>query len=176
MSKRRDQDFLGDIREAIQRIAAYTEDMTYEQFMKDSKTQDAVIRNLEVIGEATKNLSDRLRKAHPQIPWRDLAGMRDKMIHHYFTHDLAKAKYICDRIAIMYLGKMVELGPLRDVYANPSHPCTMALSPCLISGPGEGASSRRARSQTPSTHPRAAASTPAAPTQRGFAARRSRNW
>lgn len=84
MFKRRDQDFLGDIREAIQRIAAYTEGMTYEQFMKDSKTQDAVIRNLEVIGEATKNLSSRLRKAYPQIPWKDLAGMRDKMIHHYF--------------------------------------------------------------------------------------------
>ncbi len=84
MSKRRNQDFLSDIREAIQRIAAYTEGMTYEQFMKDSKTQDAVVRNLEVIGEATKNLSSRLRKTYPQIPWRDLAGMRDKMIHHYF--------------------------------------------------------------------------------------------
>ena len=84
MSKRRDQDFLGDIREAIQRIAAYTEGMAYEQFVKDSKTQDAVIRNLEVIGEATKNLSNPLRKMYPQIPWKDLAGMRDKMIHHYF--------------------------------------------------------------------------------------------
>jgi len=84
MSKRRDQDFLGDIQEAMRRIASYTEGMTYEQFMEDNKTQDAVIRNLEVIGEATKNLSSRLRRAHPQIPWKDLAGMRDKMIHHYF--------------------------------------------------------------------------------------------
>ncbi|MFQ5905937.1 MAG: DUF86 domain-containing protein, partial [bacterium] len=81
---RRDQDYLGDIREAIQRIAAYTVGLTYEQFMKDNKTQDAVIRNLEVIGEATKNLSSHLRKTYPQIPWKDLAGMRDKMIHHYF--------------------------------------------------------------------------------------------
>ena len=84
MSKRKDPDYLSDIREAIQRIAAYTAGMTFEQFMKDNKTQDAVVRNLEVIGEATKNLSDHLRKTSTQIPWRDLAGMRDKMIHHYF--------------------------------------------------------------------------------------------
>jgi len=84
MSKRRDQDYLSDIREAIQRIVTYTAGQTCEQFMQDSKTQDAVVRNLEVIGEATKNLSARLRKMYPQIPWKNLAGVRDKMIHHYF--------------------------------------------------------------------------------------------
>lgn len=84
MSKRRDLDFLSDIYEAIQRIATYTESMTYEQFLRDYKTQDAVVRNLEVIGEAAKSLSTHLKKAHPQIPWRELAGVRDKMIHHYF--------------------------------------------------------------------------------------------
>jgi len=84
MSKPRDQDFLSDIWEAIQRILAYTESMDYEQFIKDGKTQDAVVRNLEVIGEATKNLSSHLRKTYPKIPWKDLAGARDKMIHHYF--------------------------------------------------------------------------------------------
>ncbi len=84
MSERRDQDYLSDIQEAIQRIVAYTAGMTFEQFLKDSKTQDAVVRNLEVIGEATKGLSDHLRKTHPQVPWKDLAGVRDKMIHHYF--------------------------------------------------------------------------------------------
>ena len=84
MSKRRDQDYLGDIREAMQRIATYTASLTYEQFMKDIKTQDAVVRNLEVIGEATKNLSSHLRETCPQIPWKDLAGVRDKLIHHYF--------------------------------------------------------------------------------------------
>lgn len=84
MPKRRDQDYLSDIREAIQRIAVYTAGLDYEQFMQDSKTQDAVVRNLEIIGEATKNLSSRLRRVYAQIPWKDLAGMRDKMIHHYF--------------------------------------------------------------------------------------------
>ena len=84
MSKRRDPDYLSDIREAMQRILMYTADLTSQQFMEDIKTQDAVVRNLEVIGEATKNLSANLRKSHPDVPWKDLMGMRDKMIHHYF--------------------------------------------------------------------------------------------
>jgi len=58
--------------------------MNYEQFTADLKTQDAVVRNLEVIGEATKKLSRSLRNAHPQIPWKDMAGVRDKLIHEYF--------------------------------------------------------------------------------------------
>lgn len=77
MSKRRDKDYLNDIREAIQRIVEYTSDLSFQQFMVDRKTQDAVIRNLEVIGEATKNLSAQLKKSYPEIPWRDLAGVRD---------------------------------------------------------------------------------------------------
>jgi uncharacterized protein with HEPN domain len=52
--------------------------------MEDIKAQDAVVRNLEIIGEATKNLSVNIRKSHPKVPWKDLMGMRDKMIHHYF--------------------------------------------------------------------------------------------
>jgi uncharacterized protein with HEPN domain len=84
MSKRRDRDYLNDIREAIERISAYTVVQTYEEFMKDIKTQDAVVRNLEIIGEAAKNLSAGLKKSNPKIPWKDLMGMRDKMIHHYF--------------------------------------------------------------------------------------------
>lgn len=84
MSKRRDGDFLHDIREAIQRILTYTAGLAYQQFMEDIKTQDAVVRNLEIIGEATKNLSANLRKSHPSVPWKDLMGVRDKMIHHYF--------------------------------------------------------------------------------------------
>jgi uncharacterized protein with HEPN domain len=85
MSKRRDSDCLSDIREAIHRILTYTADLTYQQFMEDVKTQDAVVRNLEIIGEAAKNhLSPNLRKSHSNVPWKELMGMRDKMIHHYF--------------------------------------------------------------------------------------------
>ncbi len=84
MSKRRDPDYLNDICEAIQRVVSYTEEMTDEQFMNDTRTQDAVVRNLEVIGESTKNLSTHLKRTYVYIPWKSLAGVRDKMIHHYF--------------------------------------------------------------------------------------------
>ena len=84
MSKRRDSDYLNDIREGLHRILTYTAELTYEQFMGDIKTQDAVVRNLEIIGEATKKLSIHIRKSYPKVPWKDMMGMRDKMIHHYF--------------------------------------------------------------------------------------------
>ena len=58
--------------------------MSYKNFIKDSKTQDAVVRNLEIIGEAAKMLSKELKEKYPQFPWKELAGMRDKLIHHYF--------------------------------------------------------------------------------------------
>lgn len=74
MSKRTDQEFLSDIREALQRIRAYVAGMTYKLFVVDSKTQDAVIRNLEILGEATKNLSDELRAKYPTVPWRSMAA------------------------------------------------------------------------------------------------------
>jgi uncharacterized protein with HEPN domain len=88
MSRRTDQEFLSDIREALQRITAYVAGMTYAAFVADSKTQDAVIRNLEILGEATKNLSEELRAKHPAVPWRSMAGARDRLIHHYFGTNL----------------------------------------------------------------------------------------
>lgn len=82
--KRRDKDFLGDIMDAMERVVAYTANLSYEHFLADTKTQDAVLRNIEIIGEAAKKLSTTLKKAHRDIPWRDMAGMRDKVIHYYF--------------------------------------------------------------------------------------------
>ena len=84
MSERRDSDFLQDINEAVQRIGVYTEQLSYEEFLQDIKTQDAVIRNLEIIGEAAKNISDNLTDNYSHIPWKEMAGLRDKLIHHYF--------------------------------------------------------------------------------------------
>ncbi len=88
MSKRTDQEFLGDIREALQRSMLYVAGMAYETFVVDTKTQDAVIRNLEILGEATKNLSEELRAKYPSVPWRNMAGARDRLIHHYFGINL----------------------------------------------------------------------------------------
>ena len=88
MSKRTDREFLSDIQEAIRRIRKYTAEMTYQDFLNDTKTQDAVIRNLEIIGEATKKLSDDLREKYPHLPWKEMAGMRDRLIHHYFGVNL----------------------------------------------------------------------------------------
>lgn len=84
MSKRTDKEFLSDILEAIRRINAYIAGMAYEAFLQDTKTQDAVVRNLEVIGEAAKNLSETLREGHKEVPWKSMAGVRDRLIHHYF--------------------------------------------------------------------------------------------
>jgi len=88
MSERADGDFLSDIQEAVRRIRAYTDAMTYDRFLTDIKTQDAVIRNLEIIGEATKSLSAQLREKYPNVPWKGMAGVRDRLIHHYFGVNL----------------------------------------------------------------------------------------
>ena len=84
MPRRGDAEFAKDINEAIGRIKLYSNGMTYEAFLLDTKTQDAVIRNLEIIGEAVKRLSVEFRKGHKDVRWPDVAGMRDRLIHNYF--------------------------------------------------------------------------------------------
>ncbi|MCK4376139.1 MAG: DUF86 domain-containing protein [Candidatus Brocadiae bacterium] len=84
---RDDAVYLGHIRTAIERIADYTADGV-DAFLSDPKTQDAVVRNLETIGEAVKNISGSLKAKHARVPWRLIAGMRDKLIHHYFGVDV----------------------------------------------------------------------------------------
>jgi uncharacterized protein with HEPN domain len=88
MSERADDDFLRDICEAVRRIKTYTRAMTYDSFLADIKTQDAVVRNLEIIGEATKRLSIGLRERYLDVPWKGMAGVRDRLIHHYFGVNL----------------------------------------------------------------------------------------
>jgi uncharacterized protein with HEPN domain len=84
MSKRSDQAYLLDIVEAIHWSREFVEGLSYEAFLADKKSQDAVIRNLEIIGEATKQLSGEIRAENGQIPWRKMAGLRDRLIHDYF--------------------------------------------------------------------------------------------
>jgi len=75
--------YLAHIRDAIRLVLDYAKDGK-GAFLADRKTQDAVVRNIEIIGEAVKHISTGLRNAHPEIPWRSIAGMRDKVIHEYF--------------------------------------------------------------------------------------------
>jgi uncharacterized protein with HEPN domain len=76
--------YLDDILDAIIKIDKFIEGLSFEQFQDDEKTIDAVIRKLEVIGEATKNVPQDTRSKHPDIPWKEMAGMRDKLAHEYF--------------------------------------------------------------------------------------------
>lgn len=82
-----DRDSLRHILEATLDARVYSSGGE-KDFLADKKTQDAVLRKLEVIGEATKRLSTDLKTANPDIPWRQIAGMRDKLIHDYFGVDL----------------------------------------------------------------------------------------
>jgi uncharacterized protein with HEPN domain len=79
--------FLLHIRDSIAAIREYTKDGKVV-FMADRKTQDAVIRQLEIIGEAVKALPPEFRSKYEPIPWKDIAGMRDMLIHHYFGVDI----------------------------------------------------------------------------------------
>ena len=80
--------FLHHILECIDKIEEFTNRISEDEFMKSVQIQDAVIRRLEIIGEATKNLSADFRKKHSNIPWEQMARMRDKLIHGYFGVDL----------------------------------------------------------------------------------------
>jgi uncharacterized protein with HEPN domain len=85
---KRDRAYLKHILEAISNIEKFVEGLTKEDFLKNVEKQYAVVRGLEIIGEATKNLSRELKAKHREIPWRDIAGMRNKLIHKYFGIDL----------------------------------------------------------------------------------------
>jgi uncharacterized protein with HEPN domain len=81
-------DFLEDAMGAMERAERFVADMSYEDFIKDEKTVFAVLRAIEVIGEAVKHMPMDFRMKFPDIPWRDIAGMRDVLIHDYFAVDL----------------------------------------------------------------------------------------
>lgn len=80
--------YLEHIKDAINQINKYSKDIDHDGFIKSRLVQDATIRQLEIIGEATKNLSEDFRNKYKNIPWRNIAGMRDKLIHGYMGVDL----------------------------------------------------------------------------------------
>lgn len=111
MSKREPELYLVDILDSIEKIESYIKDRPYEKFISDEMALDAVVRNIEIIGEATKNLSKELKQAHPEVPWQKIAGMRNKMIHEYFGID-AEILWLTVTEDIPMLKKLIK--PLLD--------------------------------------------------------------
>jgi uncharacterized protein with HEPN domain len=87
MKKRDATDYLKDILEAIDDVETFIGNLTYDEFVKDRKTLNAVVRSIEVIGKAAKNIPQTLRVKYEELPWREITGMRDKLIHGYFGID-----------------------------------------------------------------------------------------
>jgi len=109
MSERDWQLFLRDINTCIERIGSYTAGLNRKMFFNDQKTMDAVLRNLEIIGEAAKKLPKNIKEKYPNVEWRKLAGLRDILIHHYFGID---EDIIWDVLANKIPEVKIELGKI----------------------------------------------------------------
>lgn len=88
MKKREYLDYIQDIVESINDIESFTKGIDFNDFIKDKKTINAVVRSLEVIGKASKKVPENIKKKYPALPWKQMAKMRDKLIHEYFGVDV----------------------------------------------------------------------------------------
>ena len=87
MSKRNNDLLIQDILDSAEKILKYTEAITFEEFQNDAKTVDAVIRNFEIIGEASNRLPEEFRELHHEIDWHKIRGFRNRIVHDYFGID-----------------------------------------------------------------------------------------
>ncbi|MFH1362628.1 MAG: DUF86 domain-containing protein [Candidatus Omnitrophota bacterium] len=86
--KRDSKFYIKDILDSMEKIEKYTKGLSFREFSRDEMLIDAVVRNFEIIGEASKNIPSKLRSLNEEIPWKEMAGMRDKITHDYFGVDL----------------------------------------------------------------------------------------
>ncbi|KKL11463.1 hypothetical protein LCGC14_2545570 [marine sediment metagenome] len=104
--KREVGDYIEDIISAMGKAMDFVKNISYEEFTRDDKTVFAVVRALEIIGEAAKNIPDDIRKNYPLIPWKDMTGMRDKVVHEYFGVQLS----------IVWIAVKEEIPPLKPIF------------------------------------------------------------
>ena len=100
--------YIKDIFEAMSAVQTFVEGMDFDAFVADDKTASAVVRKLEIIGEASKNVPEEVRQKYPQVPWRQMAGMRDQIIHAYFAVDYA----------VVWDTLKVDIPPLQPIIAQ----------------------------------------------------------
>jgi len=107
--KRRDyRDYIKDILDSINDIENFIRGMSFEDFKRDRKTINAVVRSIEVIGEATKKIPKTLKDKHREVPWKKMSGMRDKLIHEYFGVD----------VEILWKTTKDDIPPLKQLVQN----------------------------------------------------------
>ena len=108
MKKRDYGSYLEDIIEHMNYAEEFIRDMTFDEFKSDKKTVLSVKKCIEVVGEATKHIPDQIRERYPEIPWRDMAGIRDRLVHGYFKVDLS----------IVWTTVTIEFPELRSMLEN----------------------------------------------------------
>ena len=108
MKKRDYGSYLEDIIEHMNYAEEFIRDMTFDEFKSDKKTVLSVTTCIEVVGEATKHIPDQIRERYPEIPWRDMAGIRDRLVHGYFKVDLS----------IVWTTVTIEFPELRSMLEN----------------------------------------------------------
>ncbi len=104
--KREIGDYIEDIISAMGKAMDFVKNISYGEFTRDDKTVFAVVRALEIIGEAAKNIPDDIRKNYPLIPWKDMTGMRDKVVHEYFGV----------KLSIVWRAVKDEIPPLKPMF------------------------------------------------------------
>jgi len=111
---RDDSVYIGHIRDACEQIRSYLKGVSEEEFLSTPLVQDAVVRQIQVIGEATKRLSPGFRSATSEIPWSDIAGMRDKVVHDYMGVDLEAVWLTADVDVPELLAELEQLSHPHD--------------------------------------------------------------